>query len=72
MTPEGANEPFTDQDGWIYGDNKWENQSSKGGIGKVSLRSFLDLLLPADAVRTVYAIQTVDTRRSSCRVCTSR
>lgn len=28
---------FTDQDGWIYGDNKWENQSPKGGMGKVSL-----------------------------------
>ncbi|KAG8800118.1 hypothetical protein FRC17_006959, partial [Serendipita sp. 399] len=25
---------FTDQDGWIYGDNKWENASAKGGIGK--------------------------------------
>ncbi|KAG8844212.1 hypothetical protein FRB91_000190 [Serendipita sp. 411] len=25
---------FTDQDGWIYGDNKWENTSAKGGIGK--------------------------------------
>ncbi|KAF6760026.1 integral peroxisomal membrane peroxin-domain-containing protein [Ephemerocybe angulata] len=27
-------EPFTDPDGWVYGDNKWENQSNKGGISK--------------------------------------
>lgn len=26
---------FTDQDGWIYGDNKWENLSAKAGMGKV-------------------------------------
>jgi hypothetical protein len=29
----------TDPDGWIYGDNKWESLSSKGGIGKVSAAS---------------------------------
>lgn len=33
---EDAHEPFTDPDGWVYGDNKWENQSNKGGISKVS------------------------------------
>jgi hypothetical protein len=27
-------EPMTDTDGWVYGDNKWEGQGSKGGIGK--------------------------------------
>ncbi|KAI0344639.1 hypothetical protein BDW22DRAFT_1418833 [Trametopsis cervina] len=27
-------EPYTDADGWVYGDNKWENGSAKGGIGK--------------------------------------
>jgi hypothetical protein len=26
---------FTDQEGWIYGDNKWENTAGKGGMGKV-------------------------------------
>ncbi|CCA67195.1 hypothetical protein PIIN_01027 [Serendipita indica DSM 11827] len=25
---------FTDQDGWIYGDNKWENLAGKAGMGK--------------------------------------
>jgi hypothetical protein len=33
-------DPITDPDGWIYGDNKWEGQSSKGGIGKVRLHHF--------------------------------
>lgn len=31
---------LTDADGWVYGDNKWENQSNRGGISKVRLRSF--------------------------------
>lgn len=26
----------TDNDGWVYGDNKWENMGAKGGLGKVS------------------------------------
>lgn len=30
-------EPFTDQDGWVYGDNKWEGGSAKGGMGKVCI-----------------------------------
>lgn len=29
-------DPTTDSDGWVYGDNKWENQSSKGGMSKAS------------------------------------
>ncbi|KAI0766855.1 integral peroxisomal membrane peroxin-domain-containing protein [Trametes elegans] len=27
-------EPLTDPDGWVYGDNKWEGASNKGGMGK--------------------------------------
>ncbi|KAI0700916.1 integral peroxisomal membrane peroxin-domain-containing protein [Cytidiella melzeri] len=27
-------EPYTDADGWVYCDNKWEYGSAKGGIGK--------------------------------------
>ncbi|KAH8107801.1 integral peroxisomal membrane peroxin-domain-containing protein [Cristinia sonorae] len=27
-------ETFTDADGWVYGDNKWEHGSNKGGMGK--------------------------------------
>jgi Integral peroxisomal membrane peroxin len=30
-------DPFTDPDGWVYGDNKWENQSNRGVMGKVSV-----------------------------------
>ncbi|PVF92128.1 hypothetical protein CPB86DRAFT_830204 [Serendipita vermifera] len=32
-SPVGEHE-FTDQEGWIYGDNKWENPAGKGGMGK--------------------------------------
>lgn len=28
-------ESNTDADGWVYGDNKWEGQGSRGGMGKV-------------------------------------
>ncbi|EAU91362.1 hypothetical protein CC1G_07397 [Coprinopsis cinerea okayama7 len=34
---EGAEEDtdsYTDPDGWVYGDNKWENKSNKGGMSK--------------------------------------
>ncbi|CAG8682324.1 7223_t:CDS:2, partial [Acaulospora colombiana] len=30
----GGDHEFTDQEGWIYGDNKWENPAGKGGMGK--------------------------------------
>jgi hypothetical protein len=44
---DGDEEPFeggdeedglvvTDPDGWVYGDNKWEGGSAKGGLGKVN------------------------------------
>lgn len=32
---EQEEEPLTDADGWVYGDNKWEYASGKGGMGKV-------------------------------------
>ena len=31
---------LTDPDGWVYGDNKWENQSNRGVMGKVSIYLF--------------------------------
>lgn len=31
-----SDETLTDNDGWIYADNKWEGSSGKGGMGKVS------------------------------------
>lgn len=36
-----SDELFTDADGWIYADNKWEGGSGKGSMGKVcALRMF--------------------------------
>jgi hypothetical protein len=32
---EGADNMETDADGWVYGDNKWESHSGKGGLTKV-------------------------------------
>ncbi|TDL24183.1 hypothetical protein BD410DRAFT_802050 [Rickenella mellea] len=29
-----SEEPFTDVDGWVYGDNQWKGSSPQGGIGK--------------------------------------
>lgn len=49
--PEPDEEVLTDSDGWVYTDNTWENQSNKGGMGKVSVDSiaasvsFLNLFL---------------------------
>ncbi|KAF8170180.1 Peroxin/Dysferlin domain-containing protein, partial [Mycena galopus ATCC 62051] len=31
---EQDEELVTDEDGWVYGDNKWEKPSGKGGMGK--------------------------------------
>lgn len=30
----GVEDHVTDPDGWVYGDNKWENLSNKGGMSK--------------------------------------
>lgn len=35
----------TDASGWVYGDNKWENHSGKGGLGKVSCSPPVSVLL---------------------------
>ncbi|WWC70221.1 uncharacterized protein I206_104171 [Kwoniella pini CBS 10737] len=32
------NDDATDNDGWVYGDNKWEGMSAKGGLGKFTRR----------------------------------
>ena len=53
-------ELLTDVDGWVYGDNKWENHSHKGGLGKVILPRFQ---LPHSFTMfpcAVYAIQKMD------------
>lgn len=45
---DGLGEVFTDLDGWVYGDNKWEGGSSKGGMGKVRFSSLFLCLLQAE------------------------
>lgn len=40
VSEDTAEELLTDVDGWVYGDNKWENQSHRGGLGKVILLRF--------------------------------
>ena len=32
--PANEDDIVTDPEGWVYGDNKWEGASSKGGMGK--------------------------------------
>ncbi|KAG1724093.1 integral peroxisomal membrane peroxin-domain-containing protein [Suillus paluster] len=34
LDPAAEDEVVTDPEGWLYGDNKWEGASSKGGMGK--------------------------------------
>jgi hypothetical protein len=41
---EGAETIETDADGWVYGDNKWESHSGKGGLTKVRAHLRLSLL----------------------------
>lgn len=65
----------TDADGWIYGDNKWEGQSEKGGMGKAR---FTDSLLPRNdpselltffLMTAVHQIQKMDPRCHPERNC---
>jgi hypothetical protein len=56
----------TDADGWVYGDNKWESHSGKGGIGKVrALDTFFRL--PHPDLVAVYALPPLDARCLSDR-----
>ncbi|KAF9222650.1 hypothetical protein BS17DRAFT_783177 [Gyrodon lividus] len=34
IIPSQEDDVVTDPEGWVYGDNKWEGASSKGGMGK--------------------------------------
>jgi len=52
-------EPFTDADGWVYGDNKWEGPSSKGGMGKYTrYRRWTRVAVVFEMVETVSAGDT--------------
>ncbi|KAL7421845.1 hypothetical protein Q5752_003616 [Cryptotrichosporon argae] len=36
--PIAEHDDATDPDGWVYGDNKWESMTAKGGLGKFTRR----------------------------------
>ncbi|KAF9007983.1 integral peroxisomal membrane peroxin-domain-containing protein [Cyathus striatus] len=47
-------DPATDIDGWVYGDNKWEAQSSRGGMGKYTrYRRWTRVAVVSETVRVV-------------------
>ncbi|CAL1707969.1 unnamed protein product [Somion occarium] len=47
-------EVYTDADGWVYGDNKWENESSRGGMGKYTrYRRWTRIAVLSETVETV-------------------
>jgi len=47
-------EPLTDADGWVYGDNKWEGQGPRGGIGKYTrYRRWTRVAVVQEIVQTV-------------------
>ena len=65
---EGVESPEeTDADGWVYGDNKWESHSGKGGIGKVRALARGSLSLPHPDLVLVHALPPLDAHRLSNR-----
>lgn len=64
-------EVFTDPDGWVYADNKWEGASAKGGMGKVCF-SYIHCTLFDETVIAVHALQAMDAHRHPDRDCRSR
>ena len=43
---DSPHQPLTDPDGWIYSDNKWENQSHSNSLGKVGYHLFIHTSFP--------------------------
>lgn len=43
-SPRDEDESYTDNDGWVYGDNKWKATSSSGGLGKVSIHTLREIV----------------------------
>jgi hypothetical protein len=61
----------TDNDGWVYGDNKWENMGNKGGLGKVSSKTtFPELVLVLLLTRSLRAGDAGSAAQSAPRQCT--
>ena len=54
LDPASEDEAVTDPDGWLYGDNKWEGASSKGGMGKYTrFRRWTRIALLTESVELV-------------------
>jgi hypothetical protein len=58
VIPEDDEDLITDPEGWIYGDNKWENLSGKNAMGKVCCFHPKQMAPLAD--RTLRSIQDFD------------
>ncbi|KAI5123988.1 hypothetical protein M0805_006399 [Coniferiporia weirii] len=53
-------EHFTDNDGWVYGDNKWKATSSSGGLGKYTrFRKWSRIALLTEVVEAASAEEAV-------------
>ncbi|KAJ6593728.1 integral peroxisomal membrane peroxin-domain-containing protein [Mycena capillaripes] len=51
---EEEEELITDEDGWVYGDNKWEKPSAKGGMGKYTrFRRWTRVAIVTETVESV-------------------
>ena len=61
-------DPLTDSDGWVYGDNKWEQKSNRGIMGKVSLFVHELVSFPVDPC-TVHTLPKMDTDCGCIRNC---
>lgn len=66
VVPSQPQVDFTDQDGWVYGDNKWENKAAKGGMGKFT--RFRRWCRVAVLVETEEAVDNADEGLSFVRV----
>jgi hypothetical protein len=66
-TEATGDEPITDVDGWVFGDNKWENQSNRAGIGKVCLCPISSPLWGSSFRPSVHALSSLDPRRGASR-----
>jgi hypothetical protein len=54
LDPASEDEAVTDPDGWLYGDNKWEGASSKGGMGKYTrFRRWTRIALLTESIELV-------------------
>ncbi|KAK7064210.1 Peroxin/Ferlin domain-containing protein [Favolaschia claudopus] len=62
---EQEEELVTDEDGWVYGDNKWEKPSGKGGMGKYTrFRRWSRVAVVTETVEPVTSIEELNESQS--------